>query len=245
MDGVLDRVVLHEGVLSLNRKQRGNVLMVLFVGQILQVLLLAVLVFLFFVGFGWVTMPGRRILDWTGSRDDATVFGHELSYYLGFDLDNKLLQVSIFLAAVSAFFFAVSSMTDEAYKEQFYARMNGELETAIQVRRVYLALYQGRHQDDIDLSDTHYRLRIPAFGHEHEHERDLDGPVRGNGGGRSGGDRQRGSGPGGGGRAAHGRRWFEQSAHVLGLGGAEAGPPAPRSGRGEEAVQHPATEVEG
>jgi len=245
MDGVLDRVVLHEGVLSLNRKQRGNVLMVLFVGQILQVLLLAVLVFLFFVGFGWVTMPGRRILDWTGSRDDATVFGHELSYYLGFDLDNKLLQVSIFLAAVSAFFFAVSSMTDEAYKEQFYARMNGELETAIQVRRVYLALYQGRHQDDIDLSDTHYRLRIPVFGHEHEHERDLDGPARGNGGGRSGGDRQRGSGPGGGGRAAHGRRWFEQSAHVLGLGGAEAGPPAPRSGRGEEAVQHPATEVEG
>jgi hypothetical protein len=248
MEGVIDRVVLHEGTLPLNRKQRGNVLMVLFVGQILQVLLLAVLVFLFFVGFGWVTMPGQRIQDWTGSRENATVFGHELSHYLGFDLDNKLLQVSIFLAAVSAFFFAVSSMTDEAYKEQFYARMNGELETAIQVRRVYLALYQGRHQDDIDLSDTHYRLRIPVFGHEHE--RDLDGPPGGNGGAGRGSAGQGGGGPGGIGpggpaRAAHGRRWFEVSAHTLGLGGAEGAPPAARSGRGEEAVQHPATEVEG
>jgi hypothetical protein len=191
----------------------------------LQVLLLAVLVFLFFVGFGWVTMPGQRIQEWTGSRDNATVFGHELSYYLGFNLDNKLLQVSIFLAAVSAFFFAVSSMTDDAYKEQFYAKMNAELETAIQVRRVYLALYQGRHQDDIDLSDTHYRLRIPVFGHESDRDEERR-PPRPDAG-----------------RPAHGRRWFEESSHALGLAGAE--PPPPRSGQREEAVQHPAAEVEG
>ncbi|HEV3169996.1 MAG TPA: hypothetical protein VGZ32_06635 [Actinocrinis sp.] len=225
MEGVADRVVLHDGALRLSRAQRVNVLMVLFVGQMLQVLLLAVLVFLFFVGFGWVTMPGQRIQEWTGSRDNATVFGHELSYYLGFNLDNKLLQVSIFLAAVSAFFFAVSSMTDDAYKEQFYAKMNAELETAIQVRRVYLALYQGRHQDDIDLSDTHYRLRIPVFGHESDRDEERR-PPRPDAG-----------------RPAHGRRWFEESSHALGLAGAE--PPPPRSGQREEAVQHPAAEVEG
>jgi hypothetical protein len=223
MEGIVDRVVLHEGALRLSRAQRANVLMVLFVGQILQVLLLAVLVFAFFAGFGWVTMPEDRIKDWTGSHDNAVVFGHELGYYLGFNLDNKLLQVSIFLAAVSAFFFAVSSLTDDAYKEQFYAKMNAELETAIQVRRVYLALYEGRHQDDIDLSDTHYRLRIPVFGHESDRDDERRPPRAGS-------------------RPAHGRRWFEESSHALGLAGAE---PPPRSGQREEAVQHPAAEVEG
>lgn len=165
MAGAVDRVALHDGALALSRRQRGNVLMVLFVGQMLQVLLLAVLIFVFFAGFGWVTMDGRHIAEWTGRPPQtAVVFGRPLSHYLGFDLDTELFQVAVFLAAVSAFFFAVSSMTDEAYKEQFYARMNGELETAIQVRRVYLALYQGRHaaaRDDDDPAATHVRLRIP------------------------------------------------------------------------------------
>lgn len=167
MDGVADRVHLHDGAVSLSRKQRTNVLMVLFVGQMLQVLLLALLVFAFFAGFGWVTMDSRHIAEWTGRPpENAIAFGRELSYYLGFDLDTKLFQVAIFLAAVSGFFFAVSSMTDEAYKDQFYARMNAELETAIQVRRVYLALYQGRHSrfDDSDPAATHVRLRIPRPG---------------------------------------------------------------------------------
>ncbi len=163
MQGVAGRVTLPDGALELNRKQRGNVLMVLFVGQMLQVVLLALLVFVFFAGLGWVTMDTHHIEEWTGQRPEAAVaFGHPLSYYLGFDLDTKLFQVAIFLAAVSGFFFAVSSMTDDAYKEQFYARMNGELETAIQVRRVYLALYQGRHaQDHLDPAATHVHLRMP------------------------------------------------------------------------------------
>ncbi|MBS2966490.1 hypothetical protein KGA66_25845 [Actinocrinis puniceicyclus] len=165
MAGVVDRVVLHDGALALSRRQRANVLMVLFFGQMLQVLLLAVLVFVFFIGFGWVTMDSRHIAEWTGRpAEPALAFGHRLSDYLGFDLNTELFQVSIFLAAVSGFFFAVSSMTDEAYKEQFYARMNAELETAIQVRRVYVALYQGRHTaaaPDEDPAATHARLRIP------------------------------------------------------------------------------------
>jgi hypothetical protein len=208
MAGVADRVDLHEGELPLSRKQRGNVLMVLFVGQMLQVVLLALLVFVFFAGFGWVTMDGDHIREWTGLRpENAVAFGHPLSYYVGFDLDRKLFQVAIFLAGVSGFFFAVSSMTDDAYREQFYERMNGELETAIQVRRVYLALYEGRHAaDGDDPSATHPRLRLP---HQLTHPHALAGrPVR---------------------------RWFEQTPYS----------DAPSSGQGQEAVEHPAAEVEG
>jgi hypothetical protein len=156
MQTVVERVMLHEGELPLTRSQRVNVLLVLFIGQILQVLLLGVLVFMFFLGFGKAALTDRLLNEWTGmpggTYEPVTIFGHKLQNYLHVAIDNRLWQVSLFLAAVSAFFFAISSLTDEAYKAQFYERMNGELETAIQVRRVYLALYEGRHRVDAELS---------------------------------------------------------------------------------------------
>jgi hypothetical protein len=179
METVAERVELHAGKVQLDRRQRANVLMVLFVGQMLQVLLLAVLVFVFFLGFGLVTFSHQDLQEWTGKApDNAFVFGHYIRSYLGFDIDNSLLQVSIFLAAVSGFFFSVSSLTDEVYKDQFYLRMNRELETAIQVRRVYLALYEQRHRLDGDgLSESHLRLRLPVFGHDDAAREDASGEA--------------------------------------------------------------------
>jgi hypothetical protein len=153
---VVERILLHEGELPLTRSQRVNVLLVLFIGQILQVLLLGVLVFVFFLGFGRTALTQKLLNEWTGRPDGTyvpvTFFGHPLEDYVHVEIDNRLWQVSLFLAAVSAFFFAISSLTDEVYKAQFYERMSGEVETAIQVRRVYLALYEGRHQVDAELS---------------------------------------------------------------------------------------------
>jgi hypothetical protein len=165
--------VLHEGALPLSRAQRINVLLVLFIGQILQVFLLGVLVFVFFLGFGKAALTDELINGWTGRAKDysapVTLFNHKLQNYLPFTIDARLWQVSLFLAAVSAFFFAISSMTDEAYKAQFYDRMNSELETAIQVRRVYLALYEGRHALDTELSASGVHL----LHHAHELEQEL------------------------------------------------------------------------
>jgi hypothetical protein len=173
METVVDRVVLHEGALPLSRAQRINVLLVLFIGQILQVFLLGVLVFVFFLGFGKAALTDELINGWTGRAKDYSapvmLFNHKLQNYLPFTIDARLWQVSLFLAAVSAFFFAISSMTDEAYKAQFYDRMNSELETAIQVRRVYLALYEGRHALDTELSASGVHL----LHHAHELEQEL------------------------------------------------------------------------
>ena len=165
METVATRVVLHEGALPLTRSQRMNVLLVLFIGQMLQVLLLGALVFVFFLGFGKAALTEKLVNDWTGRPEHysrwVSFFGHPLQYYLHvsvdgrlwqISIDDRLWQVSLFLAAVSAFFFAISSLTDEAYKAQFYERMSQELEMAIQVRRVYLALYEGRHAVDLALS---------------------------------------------------------------------------------------------
>ena len=171
METVADRVVLHEGELPLTRPQRINVLLVLFIGQMLQVVLLGVLVFVFFLGFGKVALSQKLINDWTGMPDGyykpVTVFGHDLQNLVHLQIDGRLWQVSLFLAAVSAFFFAISSLTDEAYKAQFYERMSGELETAIQVRRVYLALYEGRHKVDAELSASGVHMLHHAHVAEH------------------------------------------------------------------------------
>ncbi len=161
------RVELHEGELPLTRAQRLNVLLVVFIGQILQVVLLGLLVFVFFVGFGKAALTQDLINDWTGKAagtfEHATFFGYDIQHYTHISIDNRLWQVSLFLAAVSAFFFSISSMTDEAYKAQFYERMNKELETAIQVRRVYLALYERSHSVDSELSLSGAHLvHVPA-----------------------------------------------------------------------------------
>jgi hypothetical protein len=179
--------MLHEGALPLTRAQRLNMLLVLFIGQILQVLLLGVLVFLFFLGFGKAALSDKLINDWTGKPDGtnppATVFGYKLQDYLHFSVDERLWQVSLFLAAVSAFFFAISSLTDEAYKAQFYDRMNRELETAIQVRRVYLALYEGRHAVETELSASgvhmlHHAHELGQELHDLPHPRHHAPPTR-------------------------------------------------------------------
>jgi hypothetical protein len=223
LEGVVERITLHEGELRLSRQQRANVLMVLFVGQILQVLLLAVLVFLFFVCLGQITLTPKLINDWSAQPEDYThysvIFNSGLSQFLGgAGLDTRLLQVSVFLGAVSAFFFAVSSMTDDAYKEQFYARMNAELETAIQVRRVYLALYEGRRLQDGPAS--HMRLRLPVsmsmsmFSRDFEEVQPSAPPTR----------------------AQRGLRWFDQGARDGGGGGG--------LGQAQETVENPAAELE-
>ena len=52
----------------------------------------------------------------------------------------ELFQVSVFLAAFSGLYLTVSTVTDETYREQFFSRVQRQLERAVGVRAVYLAL---------------------------------------------------------------------------------------------------------
>ena len=51
----------------------------------------------------------------------------------------ELFQVSVFLAAFSGLYLTVSTVTDETYREQFFAQVERQLERAVGVRAVYLA----------------------------------------------------------------------------------------------------------
>lgn len=113
--------------------QKANLILVLLVAQIVQVVLLAVSVFVFFIVFGMVAMKEEVVVTWT--QEDA------LSYPFGFTaVSGELVQVSVFLAAFSGLYFTVYAVTDELYRAQFFTTITRELERAVAARTIYQAL---------------------------------------------------------------------------------------------------------
>ncbi len=118
--------------------ERWNLVLVLLIIQATQVLLLAVSVFLFFLLFGAMTMEPDIVKNWTGGEPHSIPGLPNVSA--------ELVQVSIFLAAFSNLYLTVSTMTDETYRTQFFGSVLHELERAVGVRAVYLALRDQQHQ---------------------------------------------------------------------------------------------------
>ncbi len=117
--------------------QKANLLLMLLIAQIVQVLLLSLAVFGFFVVFGLLIMEPEVILNWTGEETLRSVPYFERA-------NMELLQVSVFLAAFSGLYFTVYAVTDEVYRRQFFTSIVSELERALSVRVAYRALKAGQ-----------------------------------------------------------------------------------------------------
>jgi hypothetical protein len=111
--------------------------LMLLIAQIVQVLLLSLAVFGFFVVFGLLVMEPEVIRNWTGEETLRSVPFFERA-------NMELLQVSIFLAAFSGLYFTVYAVTDEVYRRQFFTSIVRELERAVRVRVAYRALKAGQ-----------------------------------------------------------------------------------------------------
>ena len=113
--------------------QKANLVLALLVAQAVQVLLLAVAVFCFFIVFGVVAIQDEVIESWLGE-------GHPV-YPWGIDLvSRELAQVSVFLAAFSGLYFTVYAVTDANYRRQFFTKIMRELARAVGVRICYREL---------------------------------------------------------------------------------------------------------
>ena len=120
---------------SLSALQRTNLVLVLLFSQALQVLLLALSVFSFFIAFGKVAIKDSVIESWVGI-DEPT----DLPSLGWLPVSNELFQVSVFLAAFSGLYFTVYAVTDENYRRQFFTSIAEELERAVGVQTVYRTL---------------------------------------------------------------------------------------------------------
>ena len=126
--GLADGVAAAEEV-HLAGLQKVNLLLMLLITQLVQVVLLSLSVFVFFVLFGLLVMKPDVVEIWT--RDSLTSIP-------GIDRANwELVQVSTFLAAFSGFYFTVYAVTDDVYRKQFFTSILRELERAVSARAVY------------------------------------------------------------------------------------------------------------
>jgi hypothetical protein len=112
--------------------ERWNLILVLLVIQTVQVLLLSVTVFVFFMLFGSLVMETETQLAWTGADTvgQAPLLTH---------VSLSLVKVSLFLASFSGFYFTVSAVTDDTYRRQFFSVVESQLARAVGMRAVYLA----------------------------------------------------------------------------------------------------------
>lgn len=122
--------------------QRANLVLVLLVAQSVQVLLLAVAVFGFFIVFGMVAMAPEVVSTWTTAGRVHPLDG-PLGALAGERLSQELVRVATFLAAFSGLYFTVYAVTDEGYRRQFFSVVIRELERAVSARVAYRSLRQG------------------------------------------------------------------------------------------------------
>jgi hypothetical protein len=112
--------------------QRRNLFLMLFITQAIQVILLAMVVFAFFVVFGAVAIRPAVIQSW---------LGHPPTYLVEpLNLSRELLRVAVFLSAFAGLYFTVQAVIDTTYRREFFSQVSHGLEQAVGVRKVYVAL---------------------------------------------------------------------------------------------------------
>lgn len=114
----------------LDRTQRVNVGLVLFVAQGLQVLVVALATGGFFVVLGLLAIPPSLVETWTGLAPEPVG---------GTAVTRELLQVAVAIAAVSGFYYSVAVLTDATYREEFAEELTEEMRASFRTRALYLA----------------------------------------------------------------------------------------------------------
>lgn len=119
----------------LERTDRVNLSLLVIIAQMVQVVLVALVIGLFYVGFGLLAVRRATIDQWTTSEVDplATfeLFGAEVV------VTWEHFAVAGFIAVFSGLQFAVSMLTDATYREEFYEDVTDEIRDVLAVRALY------------------------------------------------------------------------------------------------------------
>jgi len=113
--------------------ERWNLVLSLLVINLAQVLMLSIGVFIFLLVFGSLAMADGVQLAWTQHAALHSVPGLP-------NVSTDLVRVSVFLSSFSLLYLTVSTVTDDTFRAQFFGSVTRELERAVGMRAVYLAL---------------------------------------------------------------------------------------------------------
>lgn len=124
----------------LHRRAEYNVALLLFASQAIQILLVALVITVFYVLFGLLTVREDTLLQWTTATElTSSVDWASRWSALGSELvfTRQLVLVSAFIGLMSGLQFAVQIVTDTAYRAEFAEDMTSEIRQALAVRAVY------------------------------------------------------------------------------------------------------------
>jgi hypothetical protein len=118
----------------LNGRQQRNLLVMLASRQLAQAGVVAVALLFFFIILGLIVVMPQTAALWIGSPPiPSRIPGVPVA----------LFRNATLFAAFSAMLFAVTSMSDDEYRRQFFAPIIEEIESTLAVRTIYLAVRMG------------------------------------------------------------------------------------------------------
>jgi hypothetical protein len=123
---------------DLSRLEAINVGVLLTISQAVQTMLVGITAGFFYVGFGLLAVRRDTITQWTTATDLDSI---ATVGFLGDDivLTWELLAVSGFIAAFSVLQFAVASVTDATYRDEFYDDVAADVRQVLAVRALVRA----------------------------------------------------------------------------------------------------------
>lgn len=143
----------------LTRAQRWNVGLVILVSQSLQILFVALAVWLFFVAFGSLLVDRAIQQDWTG---------HPVSYLrlplvgVRLHLTTDLLRVATGTAAFSGLYYSVAMVVDSNYRDELVTRITDQMRETFALRAEYLRLLRARGPESADAPSSASRSAAGA-----------------------------------------------------------------------------------
>jgi len=125
---------------ELGLRARVNIVLVLFLSQGLQVLVVALAVFAFYIVFGLLTVPDTTVVAWVGAdphllidRSPEWIDGLPVLTPVAERVSVELLRVAGFIGAFAGLQVAISSTIDQSYRQEFLGRISAEVREAVGV----------------------------------------------------------------------------------------------------------------
>jgi hypothetical protein len=120
-------------IAPLDARERLNLALVTIFSQALQITLVALTVYAFFVVLGWLAIPPDTVAVWIAGEPNTLARSGRLV------VTEELLRVAGFLAAFTGMYFTVVLSTDATYREEFAEDVAPQIRQALAVRALYLA----------------------------------------------------------------------------------------------------------
>jgi hypothetical protein len=123
---------------ELRPAQRVNLALIILISQVLQILLVTALVWLFFAVAGALLVEESVVASWTG--EDPERFWRINLFDQHLVITRQLLRATFGIAAFSGLYYTVGMMVDPTFGEEFVRELRQQMRSTFDVRARYLRL---------------------------------------------------------------------------------------------------------